>query len=149
MIIVPVNRSEALAFREMLVDYWRDLVPEAAFLGDPILAEAIFERRYRWSGSSNKPYWAINNGRRVGFLMYRIYKDGITAYIHDFFVIPDSRRQGIGTAIFSQLCSHLFKTGVRNLELGVLAHKTGAYSFWERQGFELESYRLGRSVALE
>jgi ribosomal protein S18 acetylase RimI-like enzyme len=148
MIIVPVKRSEALAFREMLVDYWRDLVPETAFLGDPVLAEAHFLQRYRWSGSSNNPFWATNNGRRVGFLMYRIYENGIMAYIHDFFVIPDSRRQGLGTAIFSQLCTHLFNMGVRNLELSVLAHKPGAYSFWERQGFELESYRLGKSVTL-
>jgi ribosomal protein S18 acetylase RimI-like enzyme len=146
MLLIPVDRSEVTIFRQMLVEYWRDLVPGAKILGDLILAEVTFEQRYRWTGASNNPYWAVSQKRKVGFLMYRVFDDGSTAYIHDFFVVPGFRRQGYGSEMLGLLGKHLSKKGVRQLELGVLAKNRGAYSFWEKQGFELQSYRLGRSL---
>ncbi len=142
MIIVPVTKGEADLFRRMLVEYWRDLVPEAPWLQDPILAEAHYEDRYRWDGGNNNPYWAFVDGRRVGFLMVRIYEDNVTAYIHDFFIVAVARRQGLGTEMYRELLSLLRDRGIVRINLSVLADNPVALNFWSEQGFEIAYHRL-------
>lgn len=146
MILAPVTEREADLFRRMLVEYWRDLVPEAPWLQDPILAVAHYKDRYRWDGGNNNPFWALADGRRVGFLMVRIYEDNATAYIHDFFVASDARRQGLGTEMWKELLSFLGDRGIVKINLSVLADNPAALSFWRKQGFEIIYHRLSKFV---
>jgi ribosomal protein S18 acetylase RimI-like enzyme len=146
MILAPVTKGETLHFRRMLVDYWRDLVPEAPWLQDPILAEAHYEDRYRWGGGNISLFWSLVDGRRVGFLMVRIYEDNVTAYIHDFFIVAVARRQGLGTEMYRELLSLLRGRGIVKINLSVLADNPAALSFWREQGFEIVYHRLAKSV---
>ncbi len=146
MIIAPVKSGETGLFRQMLVEYWRDLVPEAPWLQDPILAEAQFKDRYRWNGGSNNPFWALVDGRRVGFLMYRIYEDKVTAYIHDFFIVAVARREGYGAEMYRELLSLLQNRGIAQIKLSVLADNPAALNFWSEQGFEVAYHRLTRCI---
>jgi ribosomal protein S18 acetylase RimI-like enzyme len=146
MIIAPVTIREQGQFRQMLVEYWGDIVPDAPWLLDPILAEAQFQDRYRWDGGNNHPYWAVVDGRRVGFLMYRIYEDNVTAYIHDFFITATARREGYGTEMLRELLSLLQSWGIARINLSVLADNPIALSFWGAQGFEVAYHRLSRCI---
>ena len=146
MIIIPVKSAESGQFREILVEYWRDLVPDAPFLKDPIVAEAQFNQRYRWNGGSNNPFWAIVDGHCIGFFMYRIYDDHVTAYIHDFFVKPAARRQRHGTEMYRQLLTLLKVKGIAQIGLSVLEDNPTALSFWREQGFEIEYHRLSQRI---
>lgn len=144
MTIVPVRRDEKLTFREMLVDYWRDLVPDAPFLADPIRAETYFRARYQWTGGSRNPFWGFDRGRRIGFFMYKLSGDSVEAYIHDFYIVLDARRQGRGARMFKILLIHLNDLGVNQINLSVLANNPDALKFWFSLGFQLTSYRLNR-----
>ncbi|MGB3712979.1 MAG: GNAT family N-acetyltransferase [Candidatus Promineifilaceae bacterium] len=146
MFIVPVTKGDADLFRRMLVEYWRDLVPDAPWLQDPILAEAHFKDRYRWDGGGKNPFWALVDGRRVGFFMVRIYEDDVTAYIHDFFIDAVARRQGLGTEMFRELLSLLQNRGIVRINLSVLADNPVALNFWREQGFEIAYHRLTKFV---
>jgi len=142
MIIIPITRSEESRFRQMLVAYWRDLVPEASFLEDAVRAEIEFLGRYQWSGGSNNPFWALVEDNPIGFFMFRIYEDGVAAYIHDFYIEPFARRQGYGTAMYDELHSLLKELGISKIHLSVLQDNPSALNFWIRQGFEISYHRL-------
>jgi ribosomal protein S18 acetylase RimI-like enzyme len=145
--MIPVTRAKSSAFRTMLVDYWRDLVPEADFLGDAVLAEAEYRDRYRWSGESLNPFWAMIDERIVGFLMFRLHDDGRGAYLHDFYIVPEHRRQGYGTALFRTLRMHLAGLGIEEIEMQVLVDRPDSLAFWRDQGLRLQAYRLVGPVA--
>ena len=146
MKITPITLSEQGEFREMLVDYWRDIVPDEPWLTDPVLAEAQFRERYRWDGGSNHPYWAFDGDRRIGFLMFRTLDDNVTVYVHDFFIAADARRQGFGDEMFQKLLSLLRERGISQIQLSVLADNPQALYFWQEQGFEIAYHRLSRTV---
>jgi len=121
MIIVPVTIEEERQFRQMVMEYWQFVIPGSFTLSDPIQAEAEFQERYQWSGGNNNPHWIKVDDRSVGFLMMRIYDDGVTAYIHDFYLTPNARRQGYGTELYSILREQLKDQGVNQVYLSVQA----------------------------
>lgn len=90
--------------------------------------------------------WGVVGDERVGFLMVRFYPDGTSAYLHDFFIMEQARRQGKGREMFAALQAYLKKQGITQIELGVLADNKAALAFWQSQGFELISHRLSRSL---
>jgi len=146
MIIVPVTIEEERQFRQMVMEYWQFVIPGSFTLSDPIQAEAEFQERYQWSGGNNNPHWIKVDDRSVGFLMMRIYDDGVTAYIHDFYLTPDARRQGYGTELYSILREQLKDQGVNQVYLSVQADNPVALDFWKKQGFRIIYHRLARSI---
>jgi len=142
MIIVPVTIEEERQFRQMVMEYWQFVIPGSFTLSDPIQAEAEFQERYQWSGGNNNPHWIKVDDRSVGFLMMRIYDDGVTAYIHDFYLTP----QGYGTELYSILREQLKDQGVNQVYLSVQADNPVALDFWKKQGFRIIYHRLARSI---
>ena len=137
-----VRVSELDAFREVVNEYWRELMPQSPVVKDVSKGETYFEKRFTWEGESGHPYWAIADGERVGFLMYKIIKDAACAQVHDFYVIPDRRRQGFGSAMFEMLISRLDEMGIRQIDLNVRVDNPGALEFWVAQGLEIALHRL-------
>jgi ribosomal protein S18 acetylase RimI-like enzyme len=146
MIIVPVTIEEERQFRQMVMEYWQFVIPGSFTLSDPIQAEAEFQERYQWSGGNNNPHWIKVDDRSVGFLMMRIYDDGVTAYIHDFYLTPNARRQGYGTELYSILREQLKDQGVKQVYLSVQADNPAALDFWKKQGFRVIYHRLAQSI---
>ena len=146
MVIVLVTKDEEPQFREMVMEYWRFVIPGSFTLTDPIQAEAEFQQRYQWSGGNNNPHWILVDNRPVGFLMMRVYEDGVTAYIHDFYLTPDARRQGYGSKIFRTLQEQLKDRGVNQIYLSVQADNPVALDFWKKQGFRIIYHRLARTI---
>lgn len=146
MIIVPVTIEEERQFRQMVMEYWQFVIPGSFTISDPIQAEAEFQERYQWSGGNNNPHWIKVDDRSVGFLMMRIYDDGVTAYVHDFYLTPNARRQGYGTELYSKLREQLKDQGVKQVYLSVQADNPAALDFWKKQGFRVIYHRLAQSI---
>jgi ribosomal protein S18 acetylase RimI-like enzyme len=146
MIIVPVTIEEERQFRQMVMEYWQFVIPGSFTLSDPIQAEAEFQERYQWSGGNNNPHWIKVDDRSVGFLMMRIYDDGVTVYIHDFYLTSNARRQGYGTELYSKLREQLKDQGVKQVYLSVQADNPAALDFWKKQGFRVIYHRLAQSI---
>ena len=141
-----ITKDEEVAFRRMLISYWNQIIPSSFLLTDPIQAEAEYQGRYIWDGGSNNPYWIFLGDQRVGFFMLRIYDDGCQAYIHDFFLIEEARRQGQGTELYHLLRSHLKEQGIFQVYLSVQADNPIALNFWKKQGFEIVYHRLSQPI---
>lgn len=146
MIITPVTKDDEPQFREMVMEYWQLVMPGHFILSDPIQAEAEFQQRYSWRGGNSNPHWIMVDDRLVGFLMVRIYDNNVNAYIHDFYLVPDARRQGYGSKIFKKLQEKLKDRGVNQIYLSVQADNPGALDFWKKQGFKTIYHRLAQSI---
>ncbi|MFQ5794703.1 MAG: GNAT family N-acetyltransferase [Candidatus Bipolaricaulia bacterium] len=140
--LVLVDKTELPIFRKMVEAYWHELMPDAIVLRDSAEGEAYFQSRFSWEGGNNNPYWALVDGRRVGFLMFRVLGDGRSAHVHDFYVVPEEHRKGYGTAMVKWLLAHLDHLGVTQIDLHVRVDNPGAGEFWKAQGFEIVQYRF-------
>ena len=57
------------------------------------------------------------------------------AWVHDVFVLPERRRQGVATALLSAAEQFVRARGARELRLGVINRNAGARALYERTGF--------------
>src|SRR5690606_23896620 len=61
-----------------------------------------------------------------------IYQYIPEVFVEELYVSPDSRRTGIGTALFNAVRDWGASWGARRLRLAVLASNEAARSFWQR-----------------
>lgn len=57
------------------------------------------------------------------------------AWVHDIFVRPEHRGQGVGTALMAEAESFVQSRGARELRLGVLDRNGSARAFYRGLGF--------------
>ncbi|WP_448562244.1 N-acetyltransferase family protein [Trichothermofontia sp.] len=92
---------------------------------------------------------ADREGQLVGFaLFFTNYSTFLTQpgiYLEDLFVLPDHRRQGIGTALFQAIAKLALDRGYGRLEWSVLAWNQPAIDFYRRMGATvLPDWRIAR-----
>lgn len=138
--LTPVQPSEQADLRRMAEAYWEELMPKATVLQDSASRDRYFADSFRWDGEQDRPYWALRTGERVGFVTFS--RNGESAYIDDFYVLPGARRQGLGRAIVQALAAFFDRDGVTLIELSVRRDNPRALAFWEAMGFRIASYRL-------
>jgi GNAT superfamily N-acetyltransferase len=111
-------------------------------------AEALEEHLF-----SSKPYaeaiLAEYGGQAVGFaLFFYNYSTFLTQpgiYLEDLFVLPEFRRQGIGTAILKYLAQLAVARNCGRLEWSVLDWNQPAIAFYEKMGASvLPDWRICR-----
>ena len=76
-----------------------------------------------------------DNHRVVGFaLYYTSYSTwkGRCLYLEDFYVIPESRRGGIGSQLFERVVSIAKERGVKRMDWQVLEWNEPAIKFYEK-----------------
>ena len=113
-----VAENELALFREMVEEYWQELMPRAIVVRDPARRETYFQERFVWDDGHSHPRWAVaEDDRRVGFLMLEVSAERNVAYVHDFYVVPGARRMKYGTAMVQRLLSHLDEIGVEQIDL--------------------------------
>ncbi len=66
---------------------------------------------------------------------YLNYTNRKTVEVARLFVEPSYRRLGLGSAMFDELLNHAKTKGIEVLYLHTHYFLTGAFEFWERQGF--------------
>jgi len=138
----PVDRMDKAAFRKMTTAYWREIMPHSPVVQDANEGEKYFTNRFSWDGKNGQPYWVLANGEQVGFLMFRFLYDGNVAQVHDFFILKEHRREGIGSQAARELLSLLWDKGILQIDLNVRVDNPIALKFWRAQGFEITLHRL-------
>jgi len=78
---------------------------------------------------------AEGDGRMVGCLMCG--HDGRRGYLQHLAVLPESRRQGIATALIETCLDRLAALGIFKSHLDVFADNKPATAFWKNRGWEL------------
>jgi ribosomal protein S18 acetylase RimI-like enzyme len=138
-LVQPAERDD---FRQIAEAYWEELMPHADVLQDAKRRERYFRDEFTWDGGNQHPYWVIVDGHQVGFIAFSVDLERKTAYIEDFYVLPEARRRGNGTAMLQTLYQQLDAIGVELVELNVRRDNPRALVFWEAQGFRVASYRM-------
>lgn len=85
------------------------------------------------------PYRSVSWWERLWWrmgLQTSLVSTSKVAYIADCFVVPESRRQGIGRRLVKQALEWCRKRGAREVELGVLPDNPLGRAFWEALGFK-------------
>ena len=74
-----------------------------------------------------------------GYLSFQHIYDRIE--IDDFFVLPENRRNKIGTHLFNELIDYSIKHKISNITLEVRENNNIAISFYKKYGFEEKAIR--------
>jgi|RhiMetdeSRZDD1v2_1073273.scaffolds.fasta_scaffold134550_3 ribosomal protein S18 acetylase RimI-like enzyme len=142
MYLEKVQQTDIGDFHRIVEAYWHEVMPQSDVVKNPERREAYFRECFTWAGGNRQPYWAIADGRRVGFVTYTVDAAKHSASIDDFYVMPDARRRGYGTAMVQAVYAQLDTHGVALVELNVRSVNPHAFAFWEAQGFRIALYRM-------
>jgi ribosomal protein S18 acetylase RimI-like enzyme len=132
--IEQVGADDIARLREIVAEYWRELMPKSDVVNDPARWEARFREQF------GQPYWMLEDGDPIGLVAFEVA--GKRARVDEFYVVPEKRRLGYGTVLVKWLFAHLDSLGVGQIDLDVRRDNPGALGFWEAQGFGLAGYRL-------
>ena len=87
-------------------------------------------------------------GYAITFETYSSFLALPTLYLEDLFILPDYRRQSVGSTLIRHLVREAWETGCGRMEWVVLDWNTGAQQFYQRLGAshltEWQTYRLVR-----
>jgi ribosomal protein S18 acetylase RimI-like enzyme len=144
-----VDVKDRIPFREMVEAYWQELMPQSIVVRDPQRKEAFFQDEFSWDGGGNYPHWIVADGCRVGFVTFQVSRERKRARINNFYVVPEKRRRGHGSAVVRWLFSYMDGEGVERIDLDVRRDNPGALAFWQAQGFGVAAYRLRQYRAPE
>lgn len=73
-----------------------------------------------------------------------------TLYIEDFFVLPEARKRGVGSALFQHMAGEALRRGCGRMEWVCLDWNTLAIGFYEKRGAaHLDDWRYYRLTADE
>lgn len=144
-----ITTEEQDEIREMVAAYWAELVPDAPVAHDPRRAAAYFAEHFRFGDDTVSLWWAMLDAAKVGFVRVErwLAEDERGAFIRDFYVRPDVRRQGVGTAVVQAIRAVAERDGWVRIDLNVRADNPSGLAFWRSQGFNLQLYQLRQFVA--
>jgi ribosomal protein S18 acetylase RimI-like enzyme len=142
MNLAPVQPTDLHDFRRIVEAYWREVMPQSDVIQQPERPAAYFAERFPWTGGTRQLYWAVVDGRRVGFVAYTVDTAQHAASIDDFYVVPKARRRGYGAAMGQAVYTQLDPLGVALVELHVRRDTPHALAFWEAQGLRIALYRM-------
>jgi GNAT superfamily N-acetyltransferase len=106
-------------FRRIVEAYWQEVMPQSDVMKNPDRREAYFRECFTWAGGHRQPYWAVADGRRVGFVAYTVDTGKHSASIEGFYVVPAVRRRGYGAAMMQAVYAQLDTHGVELVELNL------------------------------
>jgi len=98
----------------------------------PMELPALTERMARWVAGEYRVLLFRRGTRVTGYAVWRNEEFG--AYLRQFFICRDQRRQGFGRAVMKLLCRDEFPKG-RPLHLDSSTWNAGAIAFWHALGF--------------
>jgi ribosomal protein S18 acetylase RimI-like enzyme len=142
MILVRIKLDAIPDFKKMVVAYWHELMPHSDLVKSHEGREIYFQERFSFENDSLNLFWAVEDGRKIGFVAFSVNEAKHSAMIEDFFVLPEFRRRGHGSAMVNALSSETDKLGVELIELTVRRDTPQALAFWEAQGFRIALHCL-------
>ena len=144
-----ITIEEQDELREMVVAYWAELVPDAPVSRDPRRAAAYLTDLFRFGDETVSLWWAMSESAKVGFVRVELWhtEDERGGFIRDFYIHPDARRQGVGTAVVRAIRAVAERDGWIRIDLNVREDNPSGLSFWQAQGFNLQLYQLRQYIA--
>ncbi len=137
-----VNLTDIRDFRQMVETYWQEIMPRSDVVKNQESQVAYFQERFPFGDDGLRLFWAVVDGRKIGFVAFVINEAKHSALIEDFFVLPEVRRSGHGSAMVKAVLAELDQLGVELIELNVRRDNPQALAFWEAQGFRIALHRL-------
>ncbi|HTO68688.1 MAG TPA: GNAT family N-acetyltransferase [Myxococcota bacterium] len=140
-------RSARAEDREALVALWLDLVEHHRRLGTadapaPSLRAALAEELARGIARERcRVLVAERDGAHVGFLFAEVEPAGrageppAAGWIHELWVVPGERRNGIAAALVREADAFFAARGVRRVSVRVESANADALEYWARRGF--------------
>ena len=116
---------------------------------DPRRAAAYFAEHFRFGDDTVSLWWATVNTAKVGFVRVELWntEDERGGFIRDFYIRPDVRRQGVGSAVVRAIRAVAERDGWIRMDLNVREDNPSGLSFWQSQGFNLQLYQLRQYIA--
>jgi len=85
-----------------------------------------------------------NENITIGYLWYKLYDDGATAFILDFVVFKEFRGQGHGKAALVALEEQLAQSGTKQIKLRVAYKNERARQLYEKVGFNITGINMSK-----
>ncbi len=128
-------------FRPLMRAYSAELAMHEAFPLTETETEKWIDRIIRLQGPSDRHLEICKqNGKPIGFFYGKIdhpehrgYKKVGYGYIMEFYVVPESRRKGVGTAMYRRLELLFQMDGASRMYL--TTNTDSGSAFWEAMGF--------------
>lgn len=137
-----------------IADLWVRLARGQRAFGSHLASEANRERIEESIGhhiADGTLLVARSDGEILGFVMFaierRLYAAETTrGIVHNLFVVPDERGEGIGTALLEEAESALIEKSVTVVSLEVLAGNEDARRFYAERGYHPHRIELEKRV---
>jgi ribosomal protein S18 acetylase RimI-like enzyme len=140
MSIEPVPESRIPEFRQMVEDYWWEIMRTADGVRDEASRTDFFNKRFRWDPDHTPPYWMVKEDRPMAFIQFSI--ESKKAMILNFYVDPSARRQGVGSQLVDWLTGHLDERGITQIDLTVRRDNPASLAFWESRGYMIGHHQM-------
>lgn len=137
----PARRAEAAILAEMA----NDLNDHVGIRGRPFTPEIIRADAFG-PRAAFTPLVAERGGVVVGYAFFSLgYNTDVAArstWLHDLFVVPPARGQGVGYALMAAVAAETVRLGSASLDWGVHLANAGAREFYRRLGAEVPDVEL-------
>ncbi len=146
--LAPIEEREYDDFFALMEVYQRELDPFDPAADDPWDSER--HRAAVLDDMDGRELWWIEaDGTRAGFVMVRLVDDWPQeerqiASIAEFYVLPEHRRRGVGTAAIHAVLADHRERGTYEVEASILPGNEAARAFWAALGFEVRSIITAR-----
>lgn len=153
VVLHPMSETDFAGFLAYFIpDYAAEIAANYHLTPEEALAQAKREAATslpegeKTAGQSLKSIVYIENGteQRIGYLWYRVNTQEGSAFIYDFYLLPEFRRQGLGSRTMQSLESLLTGEGVRQIKLRVAAENTQAKHVYEANGYQITGYNMNK-----
>jgi len=105
----------------------------------------MFEKKLMKAVRANKKVLMSivrDSGKLVGYIMSAVSKNGKGGWIVSFHLAEPYRRTGVGSILIKKGLKWMWKSGVREIELGTQGGNEAAVKFYKKHGFEIQGYNL-------
>ncbi|MHA1559716.1 MAG: GNAT family N-acetyltransferase [Alphaproteobacteria bacterium] len=82
----------------------------------------------------------------IGYLCYRPDDEAHTAFISDFYILPEYQNQGHGRAALALLEASLAEAGYKQLQLRVAADNQRARHVYRMSGFQTTGFNMNKHI---
>ncbi len=151
--LVPMNETEFQAYLEADIERYAQ---EHVRMGDWHPSEALQKskdehQRLLPDGLATKNHYFFSiedelRRARVGIIWFAVYDDRSPAFIYDFLIYEEYRRQGYGTQTLQALEAKVRELGVDKIALHVFAHNHAARALYEKTGFEITGIYMTKKL---